>query len=133
MMFKRLLLCLTEATPREVVEVALRLSSPEGEVHLLHVVRLLNELVRKGAEDSFSWVKELFQKEGRRCELHLVESTEVGKAIVSFAREKNCDGLVLGTIPRKGVLGYFTESISDYVIKHSPCVAVLVRKPGQPV
>ncbi len=132
-MFKRLLLCLTEATPREVVEVALRLSSRETEVHLLHVVRLLTELGKKQAEEGFSWARELFRKEGRKTEFHVVEATEVGKAIVSFAREKNCDGIVLGTIPRKGVLGYLTESVSDYVVKNSPCVAVLVRKPGQPV
>jgi len=132
-MFKRLLLCLTEATPREVVEVALRLSSPDTEVHLLHVVRLLTELRRKQVEESFSWVMELFRKEGRKTELHVVEGTEVGKAIISFAREKGCDAIVLGTIPKKGILSYFTESVSDYVVKNSPCVAVLVRKPGQPV
>lgn len=132
-MFKRLLLCLTEATPKEVAEVALRLSSPETEVYLLHVVRLLTELGRKQAEESFSWVRELFEKEGRKSEFHVVEATHVGKAIISFAREKNCDAIVLGTIPRKGVLGYLTESVSDYVVKNSPCLAMLVRKPGEPV
>lgn len=130
-MFKRMAVCVTEATPKEVIEVALRLCSGETEVYVLHVVRLLSDFARKEASEKFSWVTDLFKKAGVRSRLELVESTDVKKAIVTFAKEKSCDVVVTGTIPRKGLLGFFSESISDYVVKNAPCTVVLIKKAGE--
>jgi nucleotide-binding universal stress UspA family protein len=131
-MFKTMVLCVTEATPEEVVKVAIRLCSKETKIYALHVVRLLSEFSKKEALERFSWVIDAFERAGLKSQLEIIESTDVGKAIVSFAKKNACDVIVTGTIPRKGLLGAFTESISDYVIKYAPCTVILVRKSGMP-
>jgi nucleotide-binding universal stress UspA family protein len=130
-MFKRMTLCVTEATPEEVIQAAIRLCSKDAEVYVLHVVRLLTDFSRKEVSDKFSWVMSLLKKAGLKSKLEIVESTDVKKAIVSFAKEKSSEVIVIGTIPRKGLLGYFSESISDYVVKNAPCAVVLIKKAGQ--
>jgi len=132
-MFKRMTLCVTEATPEEVVQAAIKLCSKETEVYVLHVVRLLSDFVRKEVSEKFSWVIDLFKKAGLKSRLEMVESTDIKKAIVSFVKKNSCDVMVIGTLPRKGLLGFFSESISDYIVKNAPCTVILVRKAGQSV
>ena len=126
-----MLLCVTSATPKEVVEAAVRLCSKETEVHVLHVVHLLTDFAQKEVSKEFAWVIDLFKKTGLKCSLKVVESTDVKRAIISFAKKNSCDVIVTGVIPRKGLLGFFSESISDYVVKNAPCTVILVRKAGQ--
>jgi len=130
-MFKRMTLCVTEATPKEVVQAAIKLCSKETDVYVLHVVHLLTDFTRKEVSEKFSWVIDLFKKAGLKSRLEVVESTDTKKAIVSFAKKNSSDVIVTGTIPRKGLLGYFSESISDYIVKNAPCTVVLIRKAGQ--
>ena len=133
MMYKRMLVCITEATPEEVVQTAVKLCSSDTEVYVLHVVHLLSDFVRKEVTEKFSWVTDLFKKVGLKSQLEIVESTDVKNAIISFAKKNSCDVIVTGTIPRKGLLGFFSESISDYLVKKAPCTVILVRKAEQPV
>jgi nucleotide-binding universal stress UspA family protein len=126
-----MLLCVTSATPKDVVETAVRLCFKETEVHVLHIVHLLNDFVKKEVSKEFAWVTDIFKKSGIKCDLDMVESTDVKNAIISFAKKNSTDVIVTGVIPRKGLLGYFSESISDYVVKNAPCTVILVRKAGQ--
>jgi len=132
-MYKKMLLCITEATPEEVVQAAVKLCSNDTEVYVLHVVHLLSDFIRKEVSDKFSWVTDLFKKAGLKSQLEMVESTDIKSAIISFAKKNSCDAIVTGTIPRKGLLGFFSESISNYLVKNAPCTVILVRKAGQPV
>ena len=95
---------------------------------MLHVVHLLSDFARKEVLEKFSWVTDLFKRAGVKSRLEIVESTDVKKAIISFAKKNSCDVIVTGTIPRKGLLGFFLESISDYLVKKAPCTVILVRK-----
>ncbi|MGC8817459.1 MAG: universal stress protein [Candidatus Hadarchaeum sp.] len=131
-MFKNMVLCVTEATPEDVVQVAIKLCSKETKVFALHVVRLLSEFSKKDALERFSWVIEAFERKGLKSQLEIIESTDVGRAIVSFAKKNSCDVIVTGTIPKKGLLGVFSESISDYIVKYAPCTVILVRKANLP-
>ncbi|MEW6592328.1 MAG: universal stress protein [Candidatus Hadarchaeota archaeon] len=131
-MFKKMVLCVTEATPKEVVEVATRLCSKQTKVYVLHVVRLLTETTKKEATKSFSPVMGAFKREGLNSELALVESTDVKNSIINFAKKNSCDVIVTGTIPKSGLVGYFSENVSDYIVQTAPCTVVLVRKPGKP-
>lgn len=131
-MFKRMTLCVTEATPEEVIHAAIKLCSKGTRVYVLHVTHLLNDFVRKEVTKKFSKVVDLFKKVGVKSQLEIVESTDVKNAIVSFAKKNSSDVIVTGTIPKKGLLGYFSESISDYIVKNAPCTVVLIRKAGQP-
>jgi nucleotide-binding universal stress UspA family protein len=128
-----MLLCVTSATPKEVVEAAVRLCSKKTEVHVLHVVHLLTDFVQKEVSKEFAWIIELLKKNGVKCSLKVVESTDVKRAIISFAMKNSCDVIVTGVIPKKGLLGFFSESVSDYVVKKAPCTVILVRKAGQSV
>jgi nucleotide-binding universal stress UspA family protein len=130
MMYKKMLLCVTDATPEEVVRAAVKLCSSDAEVYVLNVVHLLSDFIRKDAAEKFSWVVDLFKKAGLKSQLELVESRDVKKAIISFAKKNSCDVIVTGTIPKKGLLGALSESVSDYLVKNAPCTVVLVRKAG---
>ncbi|MFN4133093.1 MAG: universal stress protein [Candidatus Hadarchaeales archaeon] len=127
-MFKKMVVCVTEATSNEVIEVALRLCSKKTEVSLLHVVRVLNEFARKKAKDYFSSFLQFLKKNGIKAKLELVESTDPKKAIVSYARAHGCDVIITGTIPKKGLIGYLSETVTDYIIKNAPCTVILVRR-----
>ncbi|MBC7219628.1 MAG: universal stress protein [Hadesarchaea archaeon] len=129
-MFKNMVLCVTEATPEDVVQVAIKLCSKDTKVYALHVVRLLSEFSKKEALERFSWVIDAFERNGLKSQLEIIESTDVGRAIVSFAKKNSCDVIVTGTIPKKGLLGAFSESISDYIVKYASCTVILVRKAG---
>lgn len=131
-MYKKMVLCVTEATPEEVIQAAIKLCSNETEVYVLHVVRLLSDFVREDVSKKFSWVLDLFKKAGLKSKLEIVESTNARKAIVSFAKKISGDVIVTGTIPKRGLLA-LTESVSDYIVKNAPCTVVLVRKAGEPV
>lgn len=127
-MYSKMVLCVTDATPEDVVRVAARLCSRETKVFVLHVVRILSDLARKDAAERFAWVMEALKKEGVGAELQLVEATDVGGAIVSFARKNGCDIIVTGSIPKKGILGAISESVSDYILKNAPCTVVVVKR-----
>ncbi|MFH1821618.1 MAG: universal stress protein [Methanobacteriota archaeon] len=127
-MFKRMILCVTEATPEEVIKVSIKLCSKDTQVYALHVVRLLSDFSKKEALERFSWVPYSFEKKGLKCQLEILESTDVGKAIISFAKNNSCDVIVTGTIPRKGLLGALSESVSDHIVKYAPCTVILIRK-----
>lgn len=131
--YKRMLLCVTEATPNEAAETAVRLCSKDTEVYVLHVVHILSEFVRKDVTERFSWVTDLFNKAGVKSRLEIVESPDIGRAIISFAKKNSCDAIVTGTIPKKGLLGALSDSVSDYLVKNAPSTVILVRKAGQPV
>lgn len=130
MMYKKMLLCVTDATPEEVVRAAVKLCSSDTEVYVLNVVHLLSDFIRKDAAEKFSWVVDLFKKAGLKSQLELVESRDVKKAIISFAKKNSCDAIVTGTIPKRGLLGALSESVSDYLVKNAPCTVILVRKAG---
>lgn len=128
-----MVLCVTEVTPKEVVEAAIKLCSRETEVHVLHVVRLLTDFTKREVSSRFSWVTDSFGRAGLKSKLEIVESADIKKAMISFAKKNSCDIIVMGTIPRKGLLGYFSESVSDHLMKNAPCTVVLIRKLGQPI
>lgn len=130
-MFKRMVLCITEATPKDVVEVAIRICSKGTKVHILHVVHLLSDFVKAEVVEKFSWVVDSFKEAGMDGRLEIVESTDVKKAIISFSKKNSCDVIVTGTIPKKGLVGAFSESVSDYLVKYAPSTVILVRKAGE--
>jgi nucleotide-binding universal stress UspA family protein len=132
-MYKKMVLCITEATPEEVVRAAVKLCEKNTQVYLLHIVRNLSDFVRENASKEFSWATNLFKKAKVKSKLELVESANIKSAIISFAKKNSCDVIVTGTIPRKGLAGYLSESVSDYLVKNAPCTVILIRGAGQPV
>lgn len=130
MMYEKMLLCITDATPKEVVQAAVKLCSSDTKVYVLHVVHLLSDFIRKDVTKKFSWVVDLFKKAGLKSQLEIVESTDIKNAIISFAKKNSCNVIVTGTIPKKGLLGALSESVSDYLVKNAPCTVILVRKAG---
>ncbi|MEM3401929.1 MAG: universal stress protein [Candidatus Hadarchaeales archaeon] len=131
-MFKKMVVCVTEATSSEVIKIASKLSTKKTEVYLLHVVRVLNEFARKKSEELFSPFLKFLKKNHINAKLELVESVDPKKAIVTFAKKNMCDVIISGTIPRKGLVGYLSESVTDYLVRNAPCTVILVRKPQEP-
>ncbi|MCX7914247.1 MAG: universal stress protein [Thermodesulfovibrionales bacterium] len=57
----------------------------------------------------------------------IVEVGEPAKVILKKAKETNCDLLILGTSGRTGVTRIIKGSISEKVIKSSPCAVLVVK------
>ena len=60
----------------------------------------------------------------------LVWEGDPGEAIVDAARAEGVDLIVLGSHGRRGVGRSFFGSVSDHVVRHSPCPVVVVRGPS---
>ena len=58
------------------------------------------------------------------------------ETIVEFAREHNCDLIVMGTHGRTGLSHLLMGSVAENVVRHAPCPVMVVRpqpKPDQPL
>jgi nucleotide-binding universal stress UspA family protein len=58
---------------------------------------------------------------------HLVAEGDPGAAIVSAARETNCDLIVLGTHGRTGLNRFLRPSVAEEVLRKAPCLVMTVR------
>jgi nucleotide-binding universal stress UspA family protein len=47
--------------------------------------------------------------------------------IVEFAREHNCDLVVMGTHGRTGLSHLLVGSVAEHVVRHAPCPVMVVR------
>lgn len=71
---------------------------------------------------------ELFKLEGIKSETHvLIRGLTAGEEIVTFAREKGVDEIVIGLKKRSKVGKLLFGSTAQYVILESPC-SVLIAK-----
>ena len=121
-MYNRIIACVTGAPSSiEVVKVALAISTPSTKLTLLHVVKKLDETVRKKAIKDLSRAKK--ESDGMSgCSHKFIVSSDVKKAIVSYAKEESADAIIIGF--SSSMLG----NISKFVLSKSPCTVILVRQ-----
>jgi len=61
---------------------------------------------------------------------HLPRSEDVSKAIVSLAKNKNIDLLVMGTVCRTGVAGLIIGNTAEKVLNKVDCSVLTVKPEG---
>jgi nucleotide-binding universal stress UspA family protein len=62
-----------------------------------------------------------------------VRSGSPGQAVVAFAREEDADLVVMGSHGRTGVARLLLGSVARYVLHHSSCSVLVVRRHADPV
>ena len=100
----------------------------------VHVVRSMeggDESKREdiqAAEKELEWCKSYFDKEGIACETHLlIRGLNAGEDLVTFAKEKNVDQILVGVKRRSRVGKMLMGSNAQYVILKAPCTVVTVK------
>ena len=80
------------------------------------------------AKENLEGARSFFEENGVDCEIHLlIRGMEAGEDIVSFAREKQADEIILGVKSRSKVGKLIFGSTAQVVILSAPCPVVSVR------
>ena len=79
-----------------------------------------------------TWVRELlarFPPEQRRAQVHLIKG-EAGDVIPTVAEERQVDLIVMGTVARTGVPGFFIGNTAERVLARVDCSVLAVKPKG---
>lgn len=143
-----------EALNRKIIEIASSLASKDaGEVHVLHAIEPFGEKILRAVnvvndETDFEelsdaekstrgdWLEALLaestgadadQKTAPGYTQHLIKGL-ARDVVLAKARELNADLIVLGTLSRTGIPGYFIGNTSENILNQVRC-SVLTLKP----
>lgn len=122
----------------EAVRLACRLAKPDkGKVHVLFVVEVKRSLpldvsmepeVRRG-EGVLSQVERLVEEEDYKVVTSLIQSREVGPAIVDEAAEIAADLIIMGVEHKPRLVAPFSLSETAlHVLKNATCKVLLLRE-----
>jgi len=110
-----------------------------AELHVLHVVKDVNELAREhgatgllepgvGEDEYDDWLAGLLGESGkiRRIESMRV-STDSAEAIVDYAKKHDIELIVMATHGRTGLKHMLLGSVSEKVLRSAPCPVLVIR------
>lgn len=103
--------------------------SSDALVHIEHSRLHLKDIAEKeiqNTEKNVKELKELAQKEGVKAE-GVILSGNPAEAIISTAKEKNADLIMLGSHGRTGLDRLLMGSVTERVIVLSPCAVMVVK------
>lgn len=111
-----------------------------AELHLLHVVAVLDPLIPPGAATFASeLVREIQESARSRLDevagghdavTALREGAPFGE-IVDYATEQDIDLIVMGTHGRTGISHLLIGSVAEKVVRRAPCAVLTIRSDGQ--
>jgi universal stress protein E len=134
----------------KVMELATSLTAvEESELHIVHAWQACEPMVWRGWQARVpqaqldDWVRQTreahqqrlvdllgrFNHEGQPHRLHLVEG-EAGPAIAQLAGQEQIDLIVMGTVARAGLEGYFIGNTAETVLQHASCSVLAVEPEG---
>jgi universal stress protein A len=125
---------------RKAVEYAHLLAEKvQAELHVLHIVRDMNELAKEhgatgllepgaGQDDYDEWLAALIGESGtvRRVEAMRL-STHPDSAIVDYARKQNIELIVMATHGRSSLTHLLMGSVTEKVLRAAPCPVLVIR------
>ncbi|MGC1927956.1 MAG: universal stress protein [Candidatus Nitrosopolaris sp.] len=86
--------------------------------------------IEQQAEDFLKEIDHMATKEAVsiKTEVIKVESIEIGKSIIDYAKENNMDVIVIGTQGMTtAIKEFFLGSVANYVIHHAHCSVFAIR------
>ena len=129
----------TEAD-KEAIELAcIMAKEAKGTINAVYVIRVKRSLpldaeidteVQK-AEEVLGWAEEIADKKLYKIETNLLQTREVGPAIIDEAMEHSADLIVMGMGYRKRFGQFDPGDTISYVLKNAPCRVSLLRQPLQ--
>lgn len=135
---------------KKIIEMALSLAKKENsDLHVLHVWDFIgnNRMNSWGAKipglelkefrvwekkyrkESLNRLMSLFPLNDVNSKVHLIEG-DPKKEIVNFAKKKNTDLLVMGTVGRSGVPGLFIGNTAEIILNKINCSLLTVKPDG---
>lgn len=142
---------------RQIIETAVYVALAEfSELHFVHAWELIGEShmrsPRTGLSDSevdaiaatesnkrLSWLKQLVENYSNEVgkgataylnpQLHVVKG-DPKSAIATLARDLDADLVVMGTLARSGIPGFFMGNTAESILSRVECSALTIKPPG---
>lgn len=134
---------------RRILELAISLARMEkGELHVIHTWQVrfekrlrgrrklsddaagqVNEAARRMHRESLNRLLEGWGPEIPPHRVHLLKG-EAGTVIPEFTRKRTIDMIVLGTVGRTGVAGFFIGNTAETVLQQVDCSVLAVKPDG---
>lgn len=125
---------------KEAIELAcIMAKEARGTINAVYVIRVKRSLpldaeidseVQK-AEEVLGWAEEIADKQVYKIETNLLQTREVGPAIIDEAMEHSADLIIMGMGYRKRFGQFDPGDTVSYVLKNAPCRVLLLRQPRQ--
>jgi nucleotide-binding universal stress UspA family protein len=129
-----------EEADKEAIELACIIAKEaKGTVNAVYVIKVKRSLpldaeiesdVQK-AEEILSRAERIADEQNYRIETNLLQTREVGPAIIDEAMEHSADLILLGMGYRKRFGQFAPGDTISYVLKNAPCRVLLLRQPVQ--
>lgn len=139
MKFYRLLVPVSgDGADKEVIELACKMAKEvKGKVFVVYVIQVKRslpldaELVSETqkAEEVLSRAEEYAEEQDYEVETDLLQTREIGPAIIDEAMERSADLILLGMGYRKRFGQFELGETVPYVLKYAPCRVLLLRLP----
>jgi nucleotide-binding universal stress UspA family protein len=122
----------------EVLATAIKLAEEQSaKLTALHVIKVpLDQPLDASLHDeeeqaaaSLAEAKQIAGEHGVAVEGRIVRSRALGSAIVSEARERGADLILMGSAPRWRRQSRFFSPTVDYVLRRAPCEVMVVAYP----
>lgn len=129
-----------EEADKEAIELACMMAKEtKSKIYVVYVIQVKRSLpldaeieseVQK-AEGVLSWAEEVADEQDYEVETNLLQTREVGPAIVDEAMEHSTDLILMGMGYHKRFGQFDTGDTVSYVLKNAPCRVLLLRQPLQ--
>jgi nucleotide-binding universal stress UspA family protein len=114
----------TEVTLFQVIHIPLPLAAPDASiaVPMPDPQELMDEALKY-----LEGIVESLRKEGVNAKAVVNEQDVTADAIVEYAKENDIDLIVMTTHGRSGLSRLVFGSVSESVVRHTPCPVLLIR------
>lgn len=124
---------------KEAIELACRIAkASEGQIYVVHTIQVKRslpldaelEVEARTAEEILSRAESIADEQDYEVETDLLQTREVGPAIVDEAMERGIDLVIMGTSHRKRLGEFNLGGVIPYVLKNAPCnvIVLLMRQ-----
>ena len=123
---EKILVCITiQHNSKRLIKRGYEIANEmDGELHILHIAKGESIFTEPESgpllEDLFEYASEL------GGEVHFGCSTDIIKYIISFIKENNITGIVLGETLRNALYSFFSQNIQTCLESHMPEVEIFV-------
>jgi len=123
---------------KEAIELACKMAKEaKGKVYVVYVIQVKRSLPldaelepeTRRAEEVLSHAEEVADEQDYEVETDLLQTREVGPAIIDEAMERSADLILMGMGYRKRFGQFDLGDTVPYVLKNAPCRVLLLRQP----
>ena len=126
---------------REAIELACKLAKEsKGKIYVVYVIPVKRSLPldaelryeTRTAEEVLARADEIATEQDYEIQTDMLQTREIGPAIIDEAVERNIDVILLGMGYRKRFGRFDLGETIPYVLKNAPCRVIVLRQPLLP-